>query len=399
MNAPPATPPSLNRAHRPTTLLLCSLLLTIADGTVAEADNEAQRLQQQMQALQHDIDEYRSAVDTTTRERDEVQGGLASSEKAINELLKDIDTLRRDIKSGESRIRALRDEQTRLAASRDDQTRRIIAQMRTAQRIGDSGLLQVLLSQQDPTYLSRMTVYLKHITQARHDRIADFSATLARLQQIEQTLRDEVATLQQRRTRLADEHSHLAAHREQRQTLLTRLQTRLEDQDAHLRELQANHRHLEGLLERITSRLADIDDRHRGLPFRSLRGKLPMPVRGTLQHRFGSSRVGNRVHWEGVVIQADAGTPVQAIHHGRVVFADWLRGFGLMIIISHGEGYMSLYGHNQQLYLNPGEWVDAGDIIASVGASGGRSGSGLYFEIRHNGQPADPTDWCTDNRA
>lgn len=129
-------------------------------------------------------------------------------------------------------------------------------------------------------------------------------------------------------------------------------------------------------------------------PFLTLRGRLQWPSRGKLTTRYGSARKVGKLKWQGVNIKAPEGTEVHAISHGRVAFSDWLRGFGLLTIIDHGDGYMSLYGGNQSLFKEVGDWVEAGEVIAGVGNSGGRKNSALYFEIRHNGKPTNPLKWC-----
>jgi len=148
------------------------------------------------------------------------------------------------------------------------------------------------------------------------------------------------------------------------------------------------------LLEQLRKALSDIPPDIGDLqPFGKLLGKLSLPARGRISHHFGSRRSTGKLRWQGITIDASEGNEVRAIYHGRVAFADWLRNFGMLIIIDHGDGYMSLYAHNQALYRDVGEWVDQGDVIATIGNSGGQDQSGLYFEIRHNGTPADPSRW------
>jgi septal ring factor EnvC (AmiA/AmiB activator) len=129
----------------------------------------------------------------------------------------------------------------------------------------------------------------------------------------------------------------------------------------------------------------------------SRRGQLDLPISGDIRHRFGERKLNGRVRWDGLMIEAPSGTKVKAIHYGRVVFADWLRGFGLLIILRHSDGFMSLYGHNQVLYPEVGDWVVAGQTISEVGQSGGQAQSGSYFEIRDQGAPVDPLLWCRTN--
>lgn len=128
-------------------------------------------------------------------------------------------------------------------------------------------------------------------------------------------------------------------------------------------------------------------------PFKELKGKLPWPTQGKIIKQFGSARATNKVRWQGLMIASDEGAPVHAVHHGRVVFADYLRGHGLLLIIDHGDSFLSLYAHNQMLYKEIGDWVSAGEEIATVGQSGGQDQAGLYFELRHQGKPTNPNSW------
>ena len=151
---------------------------------------------------------------------------------------------------------------------------------------------------------------------------------------------------------------------------------------------------LQALLDRITASIADLPTPGDTTPFVREKGKLLLPVSGRITDRFGTSRNNGKLRWNGIFIAAPRGAPVRAIHYGRVVFSDWLRGFGLLLIIDHGDGYMSLYGHNQVLYTEVGDWVTAGEIVATVGDTGGQNRAGLYFEIRYKGKPTNPQLWC-----
>ena len=170
--------------------------------------------------------------------------------------------------------------------------------------------------------------------------------------------------------------------------------TQLRSTGTEITKLEKDREHLEKLLIHLEQSLANLPTPADSEPFVGMQGKLLMPVDGKISTRFGKRRNAGKLKWDGVFINADEGDPVYAIHYGRVVFSDWLRGFGLLMIISHGEGYMSLYGHNQVLYRETGDWVTAGDMIATVGDSGGQKETGLYFEIRISGEPTDPQSWC-----
>jgi septal ring factor EnvC (AmiA/AmiB activator) len=159
-------------------------------------------------------------------------------------------------------------------------------------------------------------------------------------------------------------------------------------------QLKANQSALEKVLRAVQESMADLPANLGNSPFASLQGKLKWPAQGRMVHHFGAYREQGALRWNGVLIAAPPGSPVRAVHHGRVVFADWMRGFGNLIIVDHGGGYMSLYGHNESLLKGPGDWVRGGETLATSGNSGGQSQAGLYFEIRHKGTPVNPARWC-----
>jgi septal ring factor EnvC (AmiA/AmiB activator) len=176
--------------------------------------------------------------------------------------------------------------------------------------------------------------------------------------------------------------------------LLAALEREIGAKDRRLKALVEDEARLQRVLATLRRALADLP---RGFdaekPFPTQRGHLPWPASGSVKAAFGARRGVGELKWNGILIAAPEGRAVHAVHRGRVAFADWLRGFGLLMIVDHGDGYMSLYGHNQHLLKEVGEWVEAGEAVASVGASGGRAESGLYFEIRHDGRPVDPVRW------
>ncbi|MEX1033351.1 MAG: peptidoglycan DD-metalloendopeptidase family protein [Cellvibrionaceae bacterium] len=176
--------------------------------------------------------------------------------------------------------------------------------------------------------------------------------------------------------------------------MLARLNESIETKDQELQQLARDRQYIEQLMTEIVATVGHQNTFNSDAPFAELRGKLPWPAEGQIAHSFGSERVAGKMKWDGVLIRASEGEPVKAIHHGRVVFADYLRGHGLLIIVDHGEGYMSLYAHNQTLKKAVGNWVEAGEVIASVGSSGGQRQAGLYFEIRQHGRPTNPGTWC-----
>ena len=213
---------------------------------------------------------------------------------------------------------------------------------------------------------------------------------------------EQLTTENQRLTRQKDEldvqRAALVDQLENKQVVLLQLNRQLRETGKALEKRTADRRRLEQLLVRIEDRTAMIVESEDSTPFKGMKGQLLLPVNGRITQRFGAQRNAGKMRWRGVFIDAPEGEQVHAVHYGRVVFSDWLRGFGLLLIVNHGQGYMSLYGHNQMIYRETGDWVVAGEAIATVGDTGGQDRSGLYFEIRIDGNPADPQLWCQARR-
>ncbi|HZD53945.1 MAG TPA: peptidoglycan DD-metalloendopeptidase family protein, partial [Woeseiaceae bacterium] len=254
--------------------------------------------------------------------------------------------------------------------------------------------IRLLLNQQDPATLGRMLVYYRYLSQYRSAVIDAVSAKLEELSQ----LRDEASHEQERLAALAAERyrdlTGLSAAQEKRQKLLADLKARLEKEGAEVERLAAQEADLSRLIAELTSILSDYPITSEQ-PFGDLQGKLTWPVAGSLIHDFGQPRAGSRVKWNGVVLAAPRGREVRSVYHGRVVFADWLDGLGLLVIVDHGGGFLTLYGYNETTLKSAGDWVAPGDVIATVGNSGGQQRSGLYFEIRRDAKPVNPRDWFT----
>jgi septal ring factor EnvC (AmiA/AmiB activator) len=240
-----------------------------------------------------------------------------------------------------------------------------------------------------------MMVYYDYFNAARLERMELIRRNLNKLTRIEREISEEERRLQQLHAKVEQEKAQLEKAQVERQRIIAGLSRELQGKEQALKGLKADEKQLQSLLVKLQEVLADIPlDSTTDNPFKTRKGKLPWPSKGRVAASFGSARVVGKLRWDGVLIAAPEGREVRAIHHGRVAFADWLRGFGLLLIIDHGEGYMSLYGHNQSLFKETGEWVEPGEVVAQVGNSGGRNEPGVYFGIRHNGEAEDPKRWC-----
>ncbi|MDH3506365.1 MAG: peptidoglycan DD-metalloendopeptidase family protein [Gammaproteobacteria bacterium] len=279
---------------------------------------------------------------------------------------------------------------TRLGRERDA----LASQVRMSYLTGRQETIKLMLNQEAPEQLGRMMVYYDYLNRARSRRIDNVSrelVVLAELAEAAEQVTRELAALEADQQR---ELESLEQLRTDREVAVATLEATIESAQQDIDRLRAEEQRLTELVREIREVLAEfpVDSQE---PFSASRGGLAWPVPGTVMSRFGQSKAGAQVRWQGVQIEAPAGTPVRSVYHGRVVFSDWLPGHGLLMIVDHGEGYMSLYGHNEALLKESGDWVAPGEAIAQVGDSGGQSQTALYFEIRRDGDPVDPQPWMS----
>jgi septal ring factor EnvC (AmiA/AmiB activator) len=373
--------------------LSIGLIFALAGAVVADEPTPA-KAEADLKAVRSQIDQVRAAMERDAGKRDQLTREIEDSEKSVSTARVELEKLRRERAARTARRADLagqrRAEETELANDREA----LAGQIRAAHMIGPQEPLKLLLSQRDPGQTGRMLAYYGYFGRARASQIAAIDAHLAELATLDAALAVEEERLSVLEREQQDGLSKLQLARDRRGRVLVSLEAesknrareleRLKDQQGGLEKLV---RELRRALERLDKFPTDSKD-----AFAKLRGKLAWPVDGKLVASFGQTRAGG-VKWDGVLLTGTQGTPVHAIYHGRVVYADWLSGLGLLTIIDHGDGYLSLYGHNERLYKEVGERVTAGDTIATLGDSGGRPRPELYFEIRKAGKPVDPRPW------
>jgi septal ring factor EnvC (AmiA/AmiB activator) len=393
------------------------------------ADQRAET-QQQLDAAQKDVAELKKLLEAIQKEKSGVQGELKKTESEMGQLEKQVKGLQQELNKSNEELKRLDTEKKKLQQSRLEQQRLIGIQARAAYQGGQQEYLKLLLNQQNPEKFSRTLTYYDYLSQARLEQLATFNETLRQLANVEQDIANQQNQLNEQKSALDGRREQLAEARKERQLALAKLNKDLSARDQKLKARQQEQAQLGAVLKTIEATLARqareaaearklelaAEQARRkdakagpdaagplvsssgatyGGNFASARGKLPWPVNGRLAARFGSARGGDeRTKWDGVLISAGAGSQVHAVHGGRVVFADWLRGAGLLVILDHGNGYLSLYGHNQSLLKDAGQIVKAGEAIATVGTSGGQNTPALYFAIRQQGRPSDPAQWC-----
>lgn len=378
-------------------LLALALLASVA--VRAQEVDEAQRAAQEREAKQK-LDgvraEIRALVEqqrATAGERDEAVRGLREKELDLAAVARDVHGLDERLGEQQRRLDGLdarrADLETRLRSQRES----LAALLRSAYAIGNHQELKLLLQQDDVAAISRVLAYHRYFQRAQVERIDRLRGDLRELADVQASIEAATAELDRTRAERAAEGHRLEAERAERETLVAGIDAKLKDQGARIAALGKDEAALSELLERLRDVFADIPRQLSGAePFASARGRLAWPLQGKLATAFGAADESGR-RSSGILVAAKNGTPVRAVSHGRVAFADWLRGYGLMIIVDHGDGYLSLYGCNETLLKDVGDWVDAGTPIASSGASGGQKTPGLYFELRAKGQAVDPRGW------
>jgi|TARA_B110000483_G_scaffold157907_1_gene187425 septal ring factor EnvC (AmiA/AmiB activator) len=375
---------------------LIILFLTLLSVLTAQAQQvEAQEeIEAKLKTLDKEISSYKKTLDTTQGQKSELEAVLERNEQGINKLVNKIDTIEKALNTTSDKIYSLEGKQKELLAVKSGQQYYIKKQIRAAYEIGSQEYVKVLLNQEDPNEIAKMLTYYDYFNQARSKQIESYNLTLLGLDRVTQELADETVVLKSQRMALGTQQKSLANVQKKKQMTLKALINQISTAGSALSKLEQDRGRLEQLLDKLRESLANLDAPRIAQPFAGMQGKLLLPVEGRISHRFGNQRNQGKLLWHGLFIDAAEGESVYAVHYGRVVFSDWLRGFGLLMIISHGEGYMSLYGHNQALFRETGDWISAGEVIAAVGDSGGQNKTGLYFEIRIDGKPNNPQNWC-----
>lgn len=357
---------------------------------------DAREKQEELEDLRAEIQKVQQALARDLGKRDELTRELRSAERELSAAASALREVNIKLEYKQERLSKLEAEQrarrAALAAERDA----LAAQVRAAYIAGREEKMKLLLNQQDPATFGRVLVYYDYLNRERSDRIGRVNQQLARLEELEKEIAAEVAALDDAREERAEILARLEATRDQRANVLAELEESIRDRNAELEQLRRDERALADLVQSLLDVFADIPARlDNRAAFNSLRGKLDWPASGRVVANFGQSRAEGRMRWNGLLIASEPGTPVRAVSHGRVAYADWLPHYGLLLILEHGDGYMSLYGHNQTLYKEVGDWVEPGEIVAAMGDSGGQQRAALYFEIRHNKDIQDPRRWLT----
>lgn len=363
-----------------------------ASGTASGTAAERQRAEGELRRIQEEIERVRAQLGRDAAERDRLARELRGAERSVAGARGELERLRRERAERAKRRGELATERSERRQALDRERGELASQMRAAYTIGREEPLKLLLSQREPARTGRMFAYYSYFGRARADRIAAIEAHVAQIETLDAALQAEEERLAALEREQREALAQLEQAREERRGVLASLREESRSREASLKRLRAQQAALESLLRelrRAIERLPPVDDA-RG--FARAKGRLNWPVQGQLVARYGETRAGG-LKWDGVLIATGRGAPVRAVARGRVIYADWLAGLGLLVIVDHGEGWLSLYGHNEQILKRVGEVVAGNEPIAAAGDTGGRTRPELYFEIRRGGKPVNPRDW------
>ncbi len=359
--------------------------VSIADNVVNKT-KELTALQKKIKRVNQKLNNLKSKKNALVSELKKIDTQYGKSAVILRKLEKQVNQQHTALKQNQQQI-------SETIKQIDTQKQELETLVKAAYGMGRNEKLKLMLSQQDPALSGRMLLYYDYMNKARLKKIAQIDQDLQQLQVLESERLKETALLEEKLEKRKLEQSSLFRKKSERKSLMAKINSQFASNKRRLSGYKASEKRLRSLLSSLQQVMDDLPaGEYSKKAFSKLKGKLPWPVKGKLIKKFGAKRSDSR--WDGVLIGAKEGTNIRAINRGRVVYADWLRGYGLLTILDHGKGYMTLYAFNQSLYAAVGEWVDAGTVIATVGQSGGRKDTGLYFGIRKKGKPVNPEKWC-----
>ena len=365
---------------------LCLAISLFFASSIALAQNQTD-----LESVQNEIKNKQSNLQAKVKTAETLQAQLKKAELEISALTKATIISTQQLRQLKQEQTALKSKHSRLERQKENQQKLLADQIKSAYTAGDHDYAKLLLSQENAGKFERMLVYYQYLNKARLKQIDSFTALMVEIEQTVTSLEKKAAEIAQVQAQQQQQQQSLLSQQKSRETTLKTLQANISTDAAQIEQLQINEQQLaNAIFEAIERERAKQQMVLSGLE--KARGKLMKPVNGRYRKLFGKRRQG-QVRWKGDMFESPTGRPVSAVHQGKVLFADWLKGLGLVIVLDHGEGYMSLYGHNQALLKQAGEVVEPGETIALVGESGGQRRPGLYFELRHRGEAINPGRW------
>jgi septal ring factor EnvC (AmiA/AmiB activator) len=366
-----------------------TLGMTLSLSSLSVADDHQQA---RLDNLKRSITSLEKKLIASDKEKNSLQSELKKVEIEASQINRNLRQLRKKITGFERKLSSLDKQEAELQNDIALQSGAIVDQISAAYKLGNQEPIKLLLNQEDPQKIARVFKYYGYFLQARTEKIQHYMADVDKLSKVIEDINSQKLELTKSRAELESAQKKLRGQIKKRSGTLSKLQASLRTDKKKLGSLKKERGRLEEILSAVEEAVIDMKLPKNYQPFVSRKGKLKWPLKGRVAHSYGSPRSGE-LRWEGWLISAKAGAAVNAVHNGRVVFSNYLRGFGLLIILDHGDGYMTLYAHNQELLKDTGDWVQSSETVARAGDTGGLSKPALYFEIRKQGKPADPKSW------
>ncbi|MDX1914775.1 MAG: peptidoglycan DD-metalloendopeptidase family protein [Methylophilus sp.] len=411
-------------------LRLCIGIGLISFVITALAAKKIEAAKENLNEVQQKIESLKKELNTSQDAHKDASDALKESETAISQAQKKLYQINQKQKENSTTLENLKKQTLAVNAQLADQQQKLSQQLNQQYLHGNQTYTQLILQSKDPNSIARDAKYYSYIAKARSELIEKMQGNLHKIQSLNEETAEKLQEVEQLKAKQMAEKKALELQKQEKAKIVKSLSQKIAMQRNEISRLKRDEKNLSSLVERLTKLASKPkakksvqassrknqtkskqthdnesnaiakneelpEESSSGINFASLKGKLRLPVRGELINRFGSSRADTGVNWKGLFIKAPEGNEVKSIASGRVVFADWMRGFGNLIIVDHSDGYMSLYGNNQALLKGVGDIVNSGDTIASVGNSGGNETHGLYYELRKNSVPIDPLSWSS----
>ena len=369
-------------------ILLCSIFCIVSSPVFSFDKKDDSK--QQLDEIKKAINSEKNKITAVDKQRQDLEEKLKNDDIVISQIAKALNQTQTELAETTEQIRALEKSKYELTTAKTQQETLLAKQLQMAYTSGNHDYIKLLLNQEDPSQIQRSITYYQYLNDARIAEIETFKKTISELLDVVTSHQEKSTQLTKLETQQVVQQNNLQQSKQQRAVTIAKLNAELLSSQQQLNKLIEAEENLLVEIERI-AKLAKASIKLTGL--NKLEGKLKWPVNGKIQHGFGHQKQGY-LKWKGVLLTAQVGKQVNSIYNGKVLFSNWLKGYGLVTVIDHGNGYMSLYGHNQTLLKSVGDTVETGEPIALIGQSGGQNQSGLYFEIRYQGQAVNPNKWC-----
>ena len=375
-------------------LVICLALAVAVLPTHAQTGNsDVDAAAARLSSVETTIEQINDWLSESRRQR-------SAEEQTLHQLSADISGIGQAVSENQSRIAELdtrlaelQQQRERLQQQSASQRAELAGIIRATYLAGNHSQLKLLLNQQDPARAQRMLVYFEALNADRLAQLQRWQALVSELDQNAGAINSTRDSLAQRNTELQQQRSELQEKQQQRRNLIAELDARIAERGEQLQQLEQDRQDLQALIDEINRIIEDIPDPDELMPFEGSRGLMPWPIAGELAAGFGDSYGGGNLRRQGIIIAASQDTPVRAVHPGRVVFADWMRGSGNLVVIDHGNTFLTLYAHLSSLDKQQGDWVNRSEPVGFSGSDAGNGEPGLYFELRRNSQPLNPVDW------